>query len=111
MSSLPLVTLDAFVEVEGFEFDDEEAMVYGLKWNPEVEGVILADCVMFVLLINVAFDMIGATFELFMLSFFVLNDERVGEDVSLSNGSSSDEFLDLFGRVYVLKQQKKRSTT
>jgi hypothetical protein len=92
---------DAFVEVEDFEFV-EEAIVYGLKWNPDVEGVILADCVTLVLLIRVAFDMIGATFELFMLNFFVLIDDSCGDDVSAKSGSSSDDFDDFEGNVYVL---------
>jgi hypothetical protein len=51
----------------------------------------LADCVEFVLLINVAFDMIGATFELLMLNF--LDEDAGGDelDASPNNGTSSEE--------------------
>jgi hypothetical protein len=99
-SSLPASSFDdALVEVFDLE-PDEEAMVYGLKWNPDVEGVILADCVVFVLLINVALDMMGATLELFMLNFFVVTVAGGGEEeASSSSGTSSEEFWDFDGIV------------
>ena len=59
----------------------------------------LAECVVFLLLINVALDMMGATFELFMLNFFVVTVAGGGDDVSLNSGMSSEEFFDLEGTV------------
>lgn len=74
-----------------------EDTVYGLTWpNDDVEGLTLADCE-FVLLISVAFDMMGATLELFMLSFFdasvIVGDEVDVADGSSSSGTFSDSFI------------------
>lgn len=76
-----------------------EDTVYGLTWpNDDVEGLTLAGCG-FVLeeLISVAFDMMGATLELFMLSFFdarvMVGDEVDGADGSSSSGTISDSFI------------------
>lgn len=67
-----------------------EEIVYGLK--PRADGL---TGWAFDLLINVAFDMIGATFELFMLSFFVVfvGAGVVDVDGSSSNGTISDAFI------------------
>jgi hypothetical protein len=92
LSSFP----DDFDEAEGvpLEFVEEDT-VYGLKWNPAVvDGVKLADCVL-VLLISVAFDIIGATFELLMLSFLADNRVDEGDVDSAKSGTISDELLDL----------------
>lgn len=61
----------------------------------------LAVC-MLVLLINVALDIIGATFELF--SFFIGALEEGFGDSLLNNGTLSDEFneFDFVGSVYDL---------
>lgn len=64
--------------------------VYGLK--PNADGFTLAGWV-FDLLISVAFDMIGATFELFMLSFLVACVTPVDVDGSSSSGTTSDAFI------------------
>lgn len=90
------MSLDA-AEFVGFEvaFDDldvldAEETVYGLNPSDDDDGLTLAGCV-FDLLINVAFDMIGATFEL--LSFFVALAGAVDVDGSSSSGMISDEFI------------------
>lgn len=67
-----------------------EETVYGLK--PKDDGLTLAGCE-FDLLINVAFDMIGATFELFMLIFLVALVNAVDVDGSSSSGTISDAFI------------------
>lgn len=86
---------DAELAVLGVLPDDFDVLgvdetVYGLK--PNADGLTLAGWV-FDLLINVAFDMIGATFELFMLSFFVACVRFVEVDGSSSNGTISDAFI------------------
>lgn len=86
---------DAELAVLGVLPDDFDVLgvdetVYGL--NPNADGLTLAGWV-FDLLINVAFDMIGATFELFMLSFFVACVRPVEVDGSSSNGTISDAFI------------------
>lgn len=48
---------------------------------------------MFVLVIRVAFDMIGATFEVLMVSFFVALVGAVDVDGSSSSGTISDAFI------------------
>jgi hypothetical protein len=78
----------------------EEDTVYGLNPNDDAEGFTLAGCE-FVLLISVAFDMIGATFELFMLNFFDDNETEGDDDVGFVVGSSnkgtiSDAFVASF---------------
>lgn len=78
--------------------DVEDDTVYGLNPNDDADGFTLAGCE-FDLLISVAFDMIGATFELFMLNFFDDDSETEGDDdvgfvVGSSNkGTISDEFV------------------
>jgi hypothetical protein len=95
--SLFLLSFDATLagfDVVTDDFDElgAEETVYGLK--PSADGFTLAGWV-FDLLINVAFDMIGATFELFMLSFFVALAGADADDVegSSSRGISSDAFI------------------
>lgn len=75
---------------DDFDVLGAEETVYGL--NPKADGFTLAAWV-FDLLINVAFDMIGATFELFMLSFFVALVVAVDVDGSSNNGTVSDAFI------------------
>lgn len=80
------------VVAEDFDVLGAEEMVYGLK--PIADGFTLAGWVVD-LLINVAFDMIGATFELFMLSFFValVGAGAVDVDGSSSSGTISESFI------------------
>lgn len=84
--------LAGFVAVaDNFDVLGAEDTVYGLK--PNADGFTLAGWV-FDLFISVAFDMIGATFELFMLSFFVAAVSDVDEvDGSSSSGTISDAFI------------------
>lgn len=111
-SSLFLLLISFFLlsfedaELDGFKLLDdldilldevEEDTVYGLNPNDDADGFTLAGCE-FVLLISVAFDMIGATLELFMLNFFVDNEMDGDEDVAFVVGSSnkgtiSDAFI------------------
>lgn len=81
-------------EAEDFDELGADETVYGLK--PNADGFTLDGCV-FDLLINVAFDMIGATFELFMLSFLPASDGGAvvvaDADASSSNGTISDAFI------------------
>lgn len=96
--SLFLLSFDATefvgfeVAADGLDVLGAEETVYGLK--PNADGFTPAGCV-FDLLINVAFDMIGATFELFMLSFFVALASAVDVDGSSksSSGTISDAFI------------------
>lgn len=70
-----------------------EETVYGLK--PDVDGLMVAACVLD-LLINVAFDMIGATLELFFVSFLVLLVDGIGDgdiDGSSNSGTISVKFI------------------
>lgn len=76
--------------MDDFDVLGAEETVYGL--NPNADGFTLAAWV-FDLLINVAFDMIGATLELFMLSFFVALVNAVDVDGSSSRGTISDAFI------------------
>jgi hypothetical protein len=92
---------------DGFVVDvlGAEETVYGLNPSEAEELGLTLAWFEFDLLINVAFDMIGATFELFMLSFFVvlvwggssftLVREREREEVGEweSNGIFSDVFI------------------
>jgi hypothetical protein len=86
-------TLAGFdVVTEDFDELGAEETVYGLK--PNAEGFTLAGWALD-LLINVAFDMIGATFELFMLSFFaaLVGAGAVDVEGSSSSGTISESFI------------------
>lgn len=78
---------------------DVEDTVYGLtRPSDDVDGFTLAGCeFVLLLLISVALDMIGATFELFMLNFLdeseIDGDEVDVADGSSSNGTISDSFI------------------
>lgn len=104
-SSFFLLSFDG-AELPGFNVVDDEDLdvlgaeetVYGLKPSDDELGLTIE----LDLFINVAFDMIGATFELFMLSFFVALDcgatssftlVREREEVGESSGIISDEFI------------------
>jgi hypothetical protein len=95
--SLEDAELVGFKLLDDFDIDVEEETVYGLNPNDDADGLTLAGCE-FVLLISVAFDMIGATLELFILNFFDDNETEGDGDVAFMVGSSnkgtiSDAFI------------------
>lgn len=99
-SSFFLLSFDDDAELAAFKADvaldfDElgaEETVYGLK--PSDDGLTPAGWALD-LVIRVAFDMIGATFALFMLSFFavLVGAGAVDVDGSSSSGTISDAFI------------------
>ena len=82
------------IEADVFDVLGAEETVYGLKPRLDDDGFTLAGWE-FDLFINVDFDMIGATFELFMLSFFValVGAGAVDVDGSSSSGTISESFI------------------